>query len=473
MVLHQARTRFMEILPDGSVITIVIAGDDSGHPEFQSALMFNFAFTLEEFGYESGIFLEDRHGSDGTALFFMNPSLELTKISDNYVPEGRTDMDIEGFETAPTQRYGGLLTIADHDENDDHVSVIYQLTPELEWIELTEPAHTNDREYRDISFSAKGSFGDTLYAADQKEDVIYTIQPDGSHQVFASGFSNIESISVSADGEDMYVSDENGVYRIFSSARQAGPTLIMREPWVMPDDVHSGPSGVKTLRLLWSEKIQFDRDDLSISNQDGAAVPFLVTGSQTQFMLITFGETLLNDEYTIVIHDSVSSVETGAAIDGDEDNEAGGDAVLVMAHRLGSGDDNPPPVSDDLVVIYDDGFTLESKQSVPGMWLLEEGAGPLINQNGDVFIARADGSEETNGISQIVRFSADETYEVFLELPVPSPSEQIVNLFWIAEDTMGIIVGPPLNEPGVNPEYTLIRIQGSFGALNVSNWGIH
>jgi hypothetical protein len=90
---------------------------------------------------------------------------------------------------------------------------------------------------------------------------------------------------------------------------------------------------VDSLRLLWSERVLFGNSDVTITNEDAALVPFSVSGSNSQFMIIAFGKVLLNNEYTITISDSVVSAETGAAIDGDNDGLAGGDAVLTMEHR--------------------------------------------------------------------------------------------------------------------------------------------
>jgi len=114
----------------------------------------------------------------------------------------------------------------------------------------------------------------------------------------------------------------------------------MREPWVENGDVHTGESGIDSLRLLWSERVIFDNSDVSVTDANDISVPFSVSGSNSKFMIIVFGKTLLNDKYTITIHDSVVSVATGASIDGDNDGLAGGDAVIVMEHRERHDSDN-------------------------------------------------------------------------------------------------------------------------------------
>jgi len=113
----------------------------------------------------------------------------------------------------------------------------------------------------------------------------------------------------------------------------AGPTILMREPKVAPDDVHTGPSGIALVRILWSEAVVFSAGDIAIVNEDGSAVPFAVAGSSSEIMTINFNRILLYDRYTITIADSVVGADTGNSIDGDKNGAAGGDAVIVMEHR--------------------------------------------------------------------------------------------------------------------------------------------
>ena len=49
-------------------------------------------------------------------------------------------------------------------------------------------------------------------------------------------------------------------------------------------------------------------------------------------MLISFGELLSEDIYTVTISDAVQSLG-GTAIDGDADGLSGGDAIFTMEHR--------------------------------------------------------------------------------------------------------------------------------------------
>ena len=114
----------------------------------------------------------------------------------------------------------------------------------------------------------------------------------------------------------------------------SGPTISMREPWVCPDDVHTGTNGVDSLRLIWSDDITFDANDVTISDEAGGLVPFSVAGSESALMTIAFDDApLFNNKYTITICDSVVSAAGGVPIDGDDNGFTGGDAVLVMEHR--------------------------------------------------------------------------------------------------------------------------------------------
>jgi hypothetical protein len=119
-----------------------------------------------------------------------------------------------------------------------------------------------------------------------------------------------------------------------------GPTIVMREPKVTADDVHTGPGGVSSERILFSEAVLFDEEDVTITDADGQPVGFDVSGNNSQFMLISFGEPLLNDIYTITIADTVVSADGEIPIDGDNDGESGGDAIIVMEHRCRHDGDN-------------------------------------------------------------------------------------------------------------------------------------
>jgi hypothetical protein len=331
------RTELLRVSADGTTTQVGLVGDQD------NPLALRFDFTAGLGGYIAGAYLEDTmlcSTDPGTSTYHMDVAYELTELAANLVPSGRTDLDVRGLEFDPTGAYGSYLTMADSDMDNDDVTVIYQLLPDLSWTEITTPVVTAERLYTDMSFSPGGSFGQTLYVAECRSSVVMTVDTNGDHSVFASGFDfriddqlTFGSITVSDDGECLFVSDANGVHRIRAITTTIGPALVMREPWPEGDDVHTGDSGVDSLRLLWNEPILFDEYDITVTNEDEGPVSFSVSGSNSQFMIIVFGEMLLQDTYTITVSDSVVSAETGVAIDGDNDGLAGGDAILVMTHR--------------------------------------------------------------------------------------------------------------------------------------------
>ena len=131
-----------------------------------------------------------------------------------------------------------------------------------------------------------------------------------------------------------FVCSPAGQYFIVADS---GPTIRMREPKVVADDVHSGPSGVSLERLIFSEPVIFGPSDIEIIDDLGAQVAFSVTGSSTGLMVISFATALFQDTYPITIKDTVVGESIpGPAIplDGDDDGIAGGDAIITMEHRL-------------------------------------------------------------------------------------------------------------------------------------------
>ncbi|NIP24712.1 MAG: hypothetical protein GWN67_29260 [Phycisphaerae bacterium] len=328
------RTDIIEISPDGDTEIILSEGT------CEDWLTFNFEFTPSEHGYQPGIYLYDRHITDGTPLYHLDSAFNLTELHEDLVPPGRSDIDIRGLQYDSTGIYDYRLIIADSDDNNDDKTVIYQLLPDLSFVELTTPVSTSQRYYGDICISPGGSFGQIIYVTDKETDSVMTVDPNGIHDVFGYGFEEIESITVDEQGRYLYVSDLHGVYRIRADSMIPGPLLVMREPWVENDDVHTGEKGVDDLRLLWSEPVLFSNADVTVENEDSNSIPFSVSGSGSQFMIIAFGEKLLNDKYTLTITESVVSSATGYAIDGDNDGIAGGDAILNMEHRERHDSDN-------------------------------------------------------------------------------------------------------------------------------------
>jgi tetratricopeptide (TPR) repeat protein len=186
-------------------------------------LVLEFDFTTGAGGYAPGAFLQDLFRSfDGIAgLYHWDSAGNLSLLTPNPVPPGRTHLHVWAAEFDPTGKYGWYLTMADSSGTIDHVAAVYQLRPDLTWVELTVPVSTDERFFCDLAFSPGGSFGETLYVADCVRGEIVRVHPNSEDELFALGFNfrtsegwNIGSITVSDDGEDMYVSDAKGIYHI-------------------------------------------------------------------------------------------------------------------------------------------------------------------------------------------------------------------------------------------------------------------
>jgi hypothetical protein len=328
---YKATTDILGVYSSGEVFRIGSYGGQGNE------LGLKFSISRGTFGYQPGFYLIDGDNGNGECTYLLNTEFELLQLVCNY-PPGIGGFVPGGMEFDSTGNYGNYLTYADSGYP-SQISGIFQLLPDLSW-NVIASANSSVRSYRDICICSNGSFGQTLYATDRATNTVVTVDPNGVHETFASGFDEIESITADDPGEYMYVSDSNGVWRIRADTTIPGPLLVMREPWVEDDDVHTGEAGVDDLRLLWSEPIQFSNVDITVENEDSNSIPFSVSGSGSQFMIIAFGEKLLNDKYTLTIKDTVKSVDEEISIDGDKDGNAGGDAILVMEHRERHDSDN-------------------------------------------------------------------------------------------------------------------------------------
>jgi hypothetical protein len=119
-----------------------------------------------------------------------------------------------------------------------------------------------------------------------------------------------------------------------------GPTVVMKEPATMDDDVHTGPTGVDRLRVLFSEPVVFVPEDITVVDENGNSIPVSTDGSGTAILTIVWPQPLMHDRYTVTIRDSVVSAAANTPIDGDRDGFSGGPAVIVMEHRQRADLDN-------------------------------------------------------------------------------------------------------------------------------------
>ena len=134
----------------------------------------------------------------------------------------------------------------------------------------------------------------------------------------------------------------------------AGAHIVMIDPNVCSDDVHTGQRGVQHIRVAWSEPVIFTAEDLYIEDEAEQEVTFSVKGSGTSVMTIALDQPLKQNRYTLYIFDSVYDQAAGLPIDGDGDGVASGHAVFLMEHRLrGDFNHNNRIDVDDLALLAD------------------------------------------------------------------------------------------------------------------------
>ncbi len=199
-------TVLLRISPNGAVENVGRFGKAS-HP-----LRLRFDFTTGGAGYAPGAYLDDWHNS--ARVYRMGADFILTRLADDASAASHRVLSARGVEFDQTGRYGRYLTTTESSWYKQPVTVISQLLPDLTWVDLTAPISPAKRFYGDLAFSTGGTFDQRLYVTDIVTDSVMAVDPDGAHTEFASGFDQVGSISISDDGERMYVSDINGVYCI-------------------------------------------------------------------------------------------------------------------------------------------------------------------------------------------------------------------------------------------------------------------
>jgi len=129
----------------------------------------------------------------------------------------------------------------------------------------------------------------------------------------------------------MYVADLNGVWLIRPEGNEPGPAVLAQDPST-PDASPMTGDAVSALRVIFTEPVSFVDADVTITDELGSPVAFDASGSGSQFMIIGLADPLEHDTYTVTLADTITSVETGQALDGDNDGVAGVDAVLSFSH---------------------------------------------------------------------------------------------------------------------------------------------
>jgi len=297
-------------------------------------------------GQSASVVLLDADQDGGTRLASMNSEYLFEIISQNSVPEGRSDTDVHGLAFDRTGIYGGGILLADSDDN-DRISVIYELT-EIEnggsYRAIGEPVSYGMRRYADIDIADSGELGGFAYVAERISDEIQRVLPDGSHVTWASKFSGIESLAVSSDGERMYVSDSEGVWLIRSGDMDTGPTVMCTVPSVPAGGWLAGPP-VDSVEIVFSEEVVFGASDVLVAGVHGQVIAAAVSGSGTDTMIITFGVPLSGGAYQVRVMDTVLAAASMNALDGDSSGTAGGDYEVELRH-VRPGDANGDGVVD-------------------------------------------------------------------------------------------------------------------------------
>ncbi len=162
-------------------------------------------------GYTPGAYLYDGDLTGGTHFYHFDG--DVTLLHNDLVPPGRTDLDPQGMEFDPNGGFGDLLVIVDSDDH-DQVSAIYGLKSNLNWVTFVNPVALNLRNYRGMAFSKGGDFPPRLFVTERVGNSVYAVAGNGTHTLFASGFTQIGDIAITPDGNQMYVVDTAGVHLI-------------------------------------------------------------------------------------------------------------------------------------------------------------------------------------------------------------------------------------------------------------------
>jgi len=168
-------------------------------------------------GYPAGAYIYDADSGQGQSFYRLNTYFYLHLIASHTLPTDRSDIDPMDLKADPTGKYDGLLTLSDTDLNHDELSGLYQLHAKGEWHTLVPPVPVSERQFQGIAFSNAGPLGSALYVADAVADNIWIASPKGHIEAFAIGFTNPQRVAIGPEGADMWVTDQTGLYRIFST----------------------------------------------------------------------------------------------------------------------------------------------------------------------------------------------------------------------------------------------------------------
>jgi len=200
-------TQFFTVAPDGSTKLGLTLGDA------RDAMVLLMDFTPAVNGYLAGVYLVDANPAGGSSLLHADSALVVTSLASHAVPAGRRETMVRGVEFDPNGDFRDLLVMADSDPVDDFTGIL-TMKSNLAFAGLGTPVSIVRREYGDMAISPRADFGTALYATGKVADFVFVVDPGGLHETFAKGFAGVESITIDDAGQNMYVSDANGVHRI-------------------------------------------------------------------------------------------------------------------------------------------------------------------------------------------------------------------------------------------------------------------
>ena len=208
--------------PDGQRTTRVVIVEPNG--EFRDAInIYNEDSTqasiefISHSSYPAGAYIYDADIGQGQSFYRLDTSFNLHLIASHTLPADRSDIDPMDLKADPTGKYGGLLTLSDTDLNHQRLSGLYQLQANGEWRTLVPPAPVSERQFQGIAFSNAGPLGNGLYVADAAANNIWIASPRGHIEAFVIGFVAPKRVAIGPEGADMWVTDQTGLYRIFST----------------------------------------------------------------------------------------------------------------------------------------------------------------------------------------------------------------------------------------------------------------
>lgn len=205
----QRKTRLVIVEPTGEFRdAISIYGENST----QASIEF-----ISQPSYPTGAYIYDADIGGGQSFYRLDESFNLHQIASHTLPSDRGDIDPMDMKVDPTGRYGGLLTLSDTDLNHDGLSGLYQLQADGEWHTLVPSAPVSERQLQGIAFADAGPLGSGLYIADAATNNVLIASPRGVLEAFAVGFATPKRIVIGPEGTDMWVADQTGLHRIFST----------------------------------------------------------------------------------------------------------------------------------------------------------------------------------------------------------------------------------------------------------------